>query len=183
MSRVIAFLRAINIDGGRTVKMSVLRRLFETLGFSNVATFIGSGNVLFETRAKNSRILEKKIGKRLRDVLGYEVAVFIRADVELAKIANYKPFSQSKIDDAAEFNIVFLGDTLDEKRKQMMAALKTNTDEFRVHGREIYWLRHKKPHGSTFSTVPLEKTLGRAFTVRCANTVRRLAAKYSSPKR
>jgi len=182
MSRVIAFLRAINIDGGRTVKMSVLRRLFETLGFSNVATFIGSGNVLFETRAKNSRILEKKIGKRLRDVLDYEVAVFIRTDVELAKIANYKPFSQSKIDGAAEFNIVLVGDTLDEKRKQMVAALKTNTDEFRVHGREVYWLRHKKPHGSTFSTVPLEKTLGRA-TVRCANTVRRLVARYSSTKR
>jgi uncharacterized protein (DUF1697 family) len=117
--------------------MDVLRRLFEILGFSNVATFIGSGNVMFETRAKNARVLEKKIEKRLREVLGYEVVAFIRTDVELTKIANYKPFSQSKIDDAAELNIVFLADTLNDKRKQRVAVLNTNTDEFRVHGREI----------------------------------------------
>jgi hypothetical protein len=44
--------------------------------------------------------------------------------------------------------------------------LGTNTDAFEVHGREIYWLRRRKPNGALFSTVPLEKILGPAFTVR-----------------
>ncbi len=39
LSKFIAFLRAINI-GGHIVKMDALRGLFESLGFSNVATFI-----------------------------------------------------------------------------------------------------------------------------------------------
>ena len=58
MTRYIAFLRAINV-GGHVVKMDALRRLFESLGFSNVETFIASGNVLFETNLNSD--LEKKI--------------------------------------------------------------------------------------------------------------------------
>jgi uncharacterized protein (DUF1697 family) len=133
MLRYIALLRAINAGPSRTVKMESLRQLFESLGFSKVATFIASGNIVFEATTKNVRLLEKKIEKSLREALGYEVAVFIRSDAELAKIATYKPFPESKIAGAAEFNIVFLANTLDEKFKQKVMALTTDTNEFRVH--------------------------------------------------
>ena len=49
MPRYVAFLRGINL-GKRRPPMSELKRLFEELGFTNVATFIASGNVLFETK-------------------------------------------------------------------------------------------------------------------------------------
>jgi uncharacterized protein (DUF1697 family) len=182
MSRFIAFLRAINVGGGRTVKMDSLRQLFESLGFSGVTTFIASGNVVFETTTKNAKTLERKIEQRLREALGYDVAAFIRTDAELAEIANYQPFRQSEIETAAEFNIIFLAETLDEKVTQKVLALRTDTDEFQVHGREIYWLRRKKQGESTFSTLPLEKTLGRPFTIRGAKTVKKMAVKYASPK-
>ena len=42
----VALLRGINV-GGRNVKMDRLREIFESLGFSNVETFIASGNVIF----------------------------------------------------------------------------------------------------------------------------------------
>jgi uncharacterized protein (DUF1697 family) len=48
MPKYVAFLRAINV-GGRTVKMGHLRSLFEAMGFSNVETFIASGNVIFDS--------------------------------------------------------------------------------------------------------------------------------------
>ena len=83
MPRTIAFLRAVNV-GGHTVKMDALRRHFESLGFSNVETFIASGNVIFETPFKNARTLESSIENKLRDALGYEVAAFLRTDAELA---------------------------------------------------------------------------------------------------
>jgi uncharacterized protein (DUF1697 family) len=65
VSRFFAFLRAINV-GGRTVKMTRLRREFDLLGFSGVETFIASGNVVFEARARNEERLQSKIifGKR-----------------------------------------------------------------------------------------------------------------------
>jgi uncharacterized protein (DUF1697 family) len=46
--RYIALLSGLNV-GGHRVKMEHLRGLFKALGLLNVATFIASGNVLFET--------------------------------------------------------------------------------------------------------------------------------------
>lgn len=183
MARYIAFLRAINAGKGRTVKMKPLRQLFGSLGFSNVATFAASGNVVFEAGARSVKSLQRKIEKRLREALGYRVAALIRTDAELAKIADYRPFSESKIDAAGEFNIIFLPDPPGQKLTREVRALRTETDEFRVHGREIFWLRRRRKGGSGFSTVPLEKTLGRPFTIRSAKTVKKMAMKYPSARR
>jgi len=181
MCRFIAFLRAINAGRGRTVKMQSLRQVFESLGFSRVVTFIASGNVIFETTTKNTKTLERKVEKRLREVLGYEVPTFIRREAELAKIANYQPFRKLKLD-AVSINIIFLADRLDQRFKQRVRELRTKTDAFQVNGREIYWLRRRKQSGSPFSTVPLEKTLSRPFTIRGANTIKKIASKYCSSK-
>ena len=59
MPKFVAFLRAINV-GGHLVKMDELRGLFEALGFSNVETFIASGNVIFDSKATNVKSLERK---------------------------------------------------------------------------------------------------------------------------
>lgn len=134
--------------------MKPLRQLFESLGFSNVTTCAATGNTVFETRAKSVKSLQRKIEKELREALGFRVAVLIRTDADLSKIAAYRPFSESKIVAAGEFNIIFLPDTLSEKLIRAVKTLRTATDEFRVHGREIFWLRRRKKGGSSFATVP-----------------------------
>jgi uncharacterized protein (DUF1697 family) len=179
MSRYIAFLRAINV-GGHTVKMDVLRQQLEALGFSNVETFIASGNVIFETTSKNGRMLEKKIEEQLRTVLGYEVATFIRTDAELTAIANHQSFSPSALKTAQALNVIFLADVLDAASQKKLMALKTDIDDFHVHGREVYWLCRKKQSESTFSNAVLEKTLGRSSTIRGVNTIQKMAAKYAA---
>jgi uncharacterized protein (DUF1697 family) len=177
MPQLFAFLRAINAGPGRVVRMSVLREAFESLGLSGVATFLGSGNVVFETRATDVGTLEKKIERRLKRALGYKVPVFIRTPAELRGIAAFEPFEKSEIH-RADVSIVLLADNLDERSKAKLVALKTGTDGFRVHGREIYWWRRKKPGTSLFSTVPLAKALRVPFTIRSTNTIRKLAAKW-----
>ena len=179
MTRYVAFLRAINV-GGHTVKMDHLRQLFESLGFSNVETFIASGNVVFETTSKNAKVLEKRIENRLREALGYEVATFIRTAAELTDIAKHQPFQPSDLAAAVALNIAFLADALDDNSKQKLIALKTEIDDFHVHGREMYWLCRRKQSDSTFFKVGFEKTVGRRSTVRGANTVRKIVAKYCS---
>jgi uncharacterized protein (DUF1697 family) len=182
MARYFALLRAINAGKGHTTKMGSLRQLFESLGFSNVATFATSGNIVFETKARNAKLLRRKIEKELREAFGFQAAALIRTAAEIAKIAKYRPFSESKINAADEFNIIFLHDPLDQKHTRELRALRTMTDEFRVHGREIFWLRRRKGGSRNFSTVPLDKTLGRPFTIRSAKTVKKMAAKYPPPK-
>ncbi len=91
MTTYIAFLRAINV-GGHVVKMERLRELFTELGFSNVRTFIQSGNVFFETAETDRIKLAKLIEDRLQAVLGYEVATMLCTIPELIAILEKAPF-------------------------------------------------------------------------------------------
>ena len=157
--------------------MSVLRRAFESLGLVHVATLLGSGNVVFETRAKDVVGLERKIERRLQQALGYEVPAFLRTHAELKEIAAFEPFENSVIQDT-DVNIIFLAENLDARSKAKLVALKTELDGFRVHGREIYWWRRKKLGTSLFSTVPLARMLRVPFTIRSTSTIRKLILKW-----
>ena len=106
MPRLFAFLRAINVGPGRVVRMNVLRKAFESLGFVRVATFLGSGNVVFETRAQDIGTLERKIERTLQQALGYTVPVFVRTHAELKEIASLEPFEDSETR-AAQISISF----------------------------------------------------------------------------
>jgi len=176
MTRYIAFLRAINV-GGHIVKMDELRGIFTGLGFSHAETFIASGNVIFESSAKDSKALEKKIAAQLYKSLGFEVATFIRTDSELTRIAAYQAFPQSQIDAAAAFNIAFLSNALDDSAQKKLMSLTTDIDSFATHEREVYWLCQKKQSESKFSNAVLEKTLGVQSTLRGINTIRKMAEK------
>jgi uncharacterized protein (DUF1697 family) len=179
MPRYIAFLRAINV-GGHTVKMDALRRHFETLGLSNVETFIASGNVIFESASKNTRSLEKKIADQLHGELGYEVATFIRTEAELTTIVDEQPFPLEALTVAQAYNVAFLADALDAVAQKKVMGLRTDIDEFRVQGREVYWLCRKKQSESKFSNVVLERTIGRSATIRGVNTLQKLLAKLAA---
>jgi hypothetical protein len=57
-------------------------------------------------------------------------------------------------------------------------TFKTEEDDFRVKGREVYWLRKTRQAESPFKYVSLEKKLKIRVTFRGINTVARLAAKH-----
>jgi uncharacterized protein (DUF1697 family) len=179
MPRYIAFLRAINV-GGHTVKMDVLRQHFEALGLSSVETFIASGNVIFESAAQKTRLLEKQIEDRLQTALGYEVATFIRTEAELTAIIDEQPFPLDALNMAQAYNVAFLAEPLDAAAQKKVLALRTDIDEFRVQGREVYWLCRKKQSESKFSNAVLEKTSGRSATIRGVNTLQKLLAKLAA---
>jgi uncharacterized protein (DUF1697 family) len=179
MQKYIAFLRAINV-GGRNVKMDRLREIFEAMGFSKVETYIASGNVVFESMSKDTAKLEKRIEKKLNESLGFEVTTFIRSDAELAAIANYKPFPKSQMDSAAALNVAFLSAPLDNESKKLLMTLKSDIDDFHVHGREVYWLCKKKQSDSKFSNAVLEKTLGMKSTMRGIITIKKMAEKFTT---
>ena len=55
MGKFVALLRGINVSGQKKIKMSDLKILFEDLSFTNVQTYIQSGNVLFSSNSKNNK--------------------------------------------------------------------------------------------------------------------------------
>lgn len=177
MPKYVALLRAINV-GGHTVKMDHLRSLFEAMGLAKVETFIASGNVIFDSRSKDTLTLERKIEKHLQAELGYEVKTFVRTIAELAAVANYKPFSDSELDTHTLY-IGFIAESPGAAAKQKLLSFRSEVDALHVHGSEVYWLCRTGMMDSLFSMALAEKLLGLRVTFRNSTTVRKLAAKYA----
>lgn len=179
MPKYVAFLRAINV-GGHVVKMDHLRLMFEELKFKNVETFIASGNVIFDTTAKNTRSLEKKIEDTLKAKLGYEVATFIRSISEIESIARLKPFGDSGLNEEGQvLYIGFMADRPDGASCQKLKLFSSEVEDLCVVEREVYWLHRRRLGESALTGAFLEKTLGMKATLRNSNTIKRIATKYA----
>jgi len=173
MANFFVFLRAINV-GGHTVKMVALKRIFESLGFTGVKTYLASGNVGFETPSPKVRQLDKTIEIKLQSSLGFEVVTFLRTEAELAEISRFKPFHESTLKTAVSLNVAFLKETLDDIALKKVMMMETPNDELYVHGKEVYWLVHTLQHESRFSNSVLEKTLGVKSTIRGIETIKKM---------
>ncbi len=174
MTKYIAFLRAINV-GGHTVKMDYLSKLFEALSFSNVETFIASGNVIFETTVKNATALEKKIAEHLKKSLGYEVDTFLRTIQEVAEIEKRSPFTAKNKEDSVY--VAFLHETPNTVSTSALMALKNTANNFAILEREVYWLRLGK-EDPLFLKNPLEKGIKLSATMRNMTTIKKIFEKY-----
>lgn len=182
MPRYFAFLRGINI-GGHRVKMERLRELFEELGGENVATFIASGNVIFDAGDTDETALEARAERRLHAALGYEAATFIRSLDELKAILAFEAFPVAELQkEGHSLFVLFLRRPLAKSAQDAVEALHTDRDEFRVEGRETYWLSRGRTMDSLVSAAELGKATGKAeCTSRNITTIRKLVAKHSEP--
>ena len=175
MSRCIAFLRAVNV-GGRTVKMDALKAQFEALALTNVSTFIASGNVIFETRARDMAALEQKIEQQLHGAFGFEVHSFVRSAAEVAQIATCRPFDAHELEHAASFVVGFVARPFDAAQQKIARGFNNELDAFHAQGRELYWMSRNKQSESKFSNAAFERALGLRATFRGMKTVQRIAA-------
>jgi uncharacterized protein (DUF1697 family) len=177
VSRYVALLRAINV-GGHVVKMDRLRALFKELGFADVETLIASGNVLFSSSARNAAALEEKIERHLETALGYEVTTFVRTPGEMQAVAEFDPFP-GLVEEGHTLSVAFLKQYPGKQVTDRLHGMRTDYDELRVHGRELYWLARGRSSDSVIWRTPMEKVLGGPATSRNVTTVRKLAAKLS----
>ena len=179
MARYVAFLRAINV-GGHVVKMTVLKKHFEELGFSGVETVLASGNVVFDSPSRSASALEQKVAGHLEKRLGYGVATFLRRPEELLRVTGHRPFERAELE--AEGHTLFVGfhgREADAAARRRVLALTSEIDAFRLRGREVFWLCRARVTDSKVYGGGLEKALGQPATLRNVTTVRRIAEKYA----
>jgi len=182
MPHYIAFLRGINL-GRRRPEMAELRRLFTQLKFTDVATYIASGNVIFASKTADSRKLEKQIQDHLQQALGYKVDTFIRTRAEVAAVASFQPFPRADLENPAHTVYAgFFQEPLSSAHHRGLLACRTEADEFCVMGREYYWLCRIRSNESKVWTSPQLRALKLpSSSMRNLNTVRKLATLYPDP--
>ncbi len=177
--RLVAFLRGINL-GGRRLKMEELQGHFEAMGLDDVATYLASGNIVFDGGNVALGDLEAEIEAHLERRLGYGVDTFVRPLHELASLPILAEFDALKAQ-GFKPHVIFLKEPADDDVERSLTALETPDDEFRPLGREVVWLRRGGLSDAPIATADLARALGgRTNTMRTVNTVRRIVAKFAT---
>ncbi len=86
MNTYIGLLRGINVGGHKKIKMADLREMLNKLNFSEVQTYIQSGNIVFKTSEVNKAELESTIKKEIAKTFGFEVPVLVKSREEIVSI-------------------------------------------------------------------------------------------------
>lgn len=92
--KYIALLKGINVGGHKKVPMAELRELLTKAGFSDVSTYIQSGNVFFKSSKKNIKALEEDIQKIIVNHFGFEVLAMVKTHEELQRVFDSCPFNE-----------------------------------------------------------------------------------------
>jgi uncharacterized protein (DUF1697 family) len=170
----IAFLRGINL-GGHNVKKDQLIKILESVGCSDVTTFIASGNVVFDAATKPT---EQAVEEAFAAAMGYAAPTFIRTTTQLRKIVERRPFDGRGPETGGTLHIGFL------KKKapaNALASLADDINEFHVDGTTIYWHTHT-PRMSDSGVTPkqMEKAIGQDSTFRSIKTINNILEKWPS---
>ena len=173
MNKFISFLRGINVSGQKKIKMEDLKKLYLSLGYSDVQTYIQSGNVVF-TSGKEERILEKEISDKISQSFGFDVEITIKTKEYLEKILSINPYR--KLND---FNTKIMYFTLlkDEPEQNAIDKLKSDkpvNDTFEVIGKEIYVYCPDGYGRTVYSNNYFENKLKIKATTRNWNTITKM---------
>ncbi|MBZ9850253.1 DUF1697 domain-containing protein [Mesorhizobium sp. CA14] len=74
----VALFSGINVGGNRIVQMAELKAFFESLGFSDVATYVQSGNVVFRAKKGDAAALTKELETAFEKKWGFNSRIMVR---------------------------------------------------------------------------------------------------------
>lgn len=175
MPRYVALLRSVNLGGHGRLAMNDLRASMAALGYTDIVTYIQSGNVLFDARSKDELTVASAIEERLAQDFGDAPAVILRTVPEMLRVGRSSPYAK-KGADPARHHVTFLAERPDQKLVASLVLPPSGRDELVVDGREVYVHTPDGYSNSKLTGTLLERRLGVLSTTRNWNTVTKLGA-------
>jgi uncharacterized protein (DUF1697 family) len=169
-TRYVALLRAVNV-GKAKVEMARLRKVCESVGCTDVKTYIQSGNVVLTSPlsvAELATTLERAIAAEF----GIPSAVMVRTHQQLVDVLAGNPFPHA---DPSHVHVAFLTKAPTMAELAGLDGLDCAPDEFAVNGTEVYC---HFPNGLGRSKLPaqlFDRRLKIPATLRNWRTVTKLA--------
>lgn len=164
MTTFIALLRAVNVGGTGKLPMSELKAMCEAAGFTNVRTYIASGNVVFDS-GLTEKAVARSLAARLEEYACKPVGVMVRTGSEMAAVLEANPFKDS----APNLTFaIFLDAT--PPADAIVTARGRVDEELSLGARELYVTY---PGGSGASKLKIPAAAN--GTARNMNTIARLA--------
>jgi uncharacterized protein (DUF1697 family) len=174
MKKYIALLRGINVSGQKKIKMSDLKILFEDLSFTNVQTYIQSGNVLFTSKLNDKKAIRSKIEKKISDKFGYKVDVILKTLDELKRAIKSNPFLKDKKKSSERIYYTFLSENPSLSNTKILNEIDHTPEQFILNGDVIYLFLPNGAGKAKLNNNFFEKRLGVFATTRNRNSVQTL---------
>lgn len=173
MADYLALLGRINV-GGRNVTMVRLREIVADLGYTDVGTYIHSGNVYFRASETNPDLVARRLAAHLQKSLGYVVPTFIRTLDELRAAADTDPFRGIDQDADTRLLVLLMSDGLPAATAFPVVEEHKGFRLIGVHGREAFVVL-RLVSGRPGNVVPwLEKSFGVTATGRFAHSLAKI---------
>ena len=169
----VALLRGVNVGGNNMISMKSLKESFETIGFTNVSTYINSGNIIFQSKEADPRKLERKIEQMLSSEYQLNSKVVVRSLSEMEKLIKALPRNWDS-DSGLKFNVIFLRHSIDSEK--ILAELTINSDVEEVLYRPGTLLWSVEASQAALSTMVKlsSRKIFQDMTMRNLNTTRKL---------
>jgi uncharacterized protein (DUF1697 family) len=177
MSRYAAFLRGMNV-GGHRITNADLSACFAALGFTDVACFRASGNVVFAGERQSPAAVTARIEQGLQETLGYAVPTFVRTAEQVTAIAAASPFAAEHVAaSTGKLHVALLSAAPAAAAQRDVLSLHTERDRLAFGERALFWLPSGRMTESGLDLAAVERLLG-PMTLRTKNTIEQIAAKH-----
>ena len=168
----LVLLQGINVGGKNSITMDELKKIFEKIKFTDIKTYIQSGNVICKDSEKDTSKLTKRIEKTLLNTYKHKIKVTILTYSEIEDIINKMPNTFGKEDKKYKYDILFLMEPLTaEKIMQEIKPIKGNDKIYKGKG-VCYVKRNSEKLTGSYITQALK--ISPNITVRNLNTTKKL---------
>ena len=158
----VAFLRAVNI-GKRQVRMAELRDWLEDDGFTDVETYIQTGNVRVSTRMRSKAKVEQRLEELLQERCGFDVSCIVLTPAELTGVHADAMELESPFPEADEQRryVVFFKDPIEADVVKEMAAYDPGLEKIWAIGRAAHvWIAGTFHEAKVFGAFKKSLTVG-----------------------
>ena len=168
----VALLRGINVGGKNKVDMKKLKATFESLGYTNVVSYINSGNIVFEDLSKAKKELAVEIEDAIKSDFQLDIKVLVKSFEDIKLICSQLPDDWLK-NEVMRTDVMFLWDDFD--RPETLQQIKINpVDHVKYAPGAILWNIEYKDYTKSGISKLSGTEIFRNMTVRNVNTVRKL---------
>ena len=102
----VCLLRGINVSGRKVIRMADLRKLFESIGFGRVETYLQSGNVVFESESAGASSLADRVKDEIERWFGFDVPVIVRERRRFLRVREHNPLIGLEGIDEAKLHVL-----------------------------------------------------------------------------
>ena len=173
MAVYLALFRGINVSGYNIIKMEHLRKLMADNGYTNVQTYIQSGNVVFATEENSKDKIANAVQALLQKEYGYTIEVFILNEADLTAIIDNNPYTDNAPEPSGKkkYHVVFLSDKASDEGINKLNEFNRSDDEFTVIDKVMYLKLAQSAADSKLTNALIENKLDKCkATTRNWNT-------------